>query len=120
MTNYQISDFYCTQCGNKGIPIVRKKGQDREAGHLKNLFCLHCKTTTNHCEIRPYGTYTYDNFIDEFNCGRFLPNGTRIPESELLLCSKGDCLYNRKGKCWNSNGSYAECHHRPKGGNDNS
>ena len=24
--NFNLSDFYCTKCGKKGIPIARKKG----------------------------------------------------------------------------------------------
>ena len=31
------SEFYCCKCGTKGIPIARKKGKAREAGHLKKL-----------------------------------------------------------------------------------
>ena len=27
------SDFYCLKCGKKGIPIARKIGSQREAGH---------------------------------------------------------------------------------------
>ena len=32
-----FDDFYCTSCGKKGIPIVRKAGAGRESGHLKKL-----------------------------------------------------------------------------------
>ncbi len=40
--NMTVSDFYCTKCGRKGIPIARKQGQQREPGHLKKLYCLAC------------------------------------------------------------------------------
>ena len=37
------SEFYCTKCGKKGIPIARKLGSQREAGHLKRLYCPFCR-----------------------------------------------------------------------------
>ena len=106
-----LSDFYCTECGSKGIPIMRKPGQNREAGHLKRLFCLKCKTETNHVEIRPYGTYQYSSFLEEFNLGRFF-EGKRIPVSKLDGCGDRECPYNKHGHCWNSNHSYS-CDKRP-------
>lgn len=100
------SDFYCTECGNKGIPIARLSYHQREPGHLKKLFCLHCQKETNHAEVRPKGQkYTYENFFEEYSLGRFI-NGNRIPVSQLPSCKKTDCLYNKHGRCWNSNNSY--------------
>ena len=32
------SEFYCTKCGKRGFDIPRKRGQEREAGHLKRLW----------------------------------------------------------------------------------
>lgn len=52
--NYTISEFYCTRCGTKGMPLARKMGKQRENGHLKKIYCLHCKMETNHVEIRPF------------------------------------------------------------------
>lgn len=106
------SDFYCTCCGKQGIPIARKIGKQREAGHLKKLFCLNCQKETNHVEIRPFGSYQYEDFKEEYDLGRFI-DGNRIPVADLMSCSKIDCTYNRHGKCWNSNYSY-ECPYRPK------
>ena len=31
--NITLSDFYCTKCGMKGIPVFRTIGQEREPGH---------------------------------------------------------------------------------------
>ena len=107
----EVSDFYCTQCGKKGIPVIRKNGQFREKGHLKKLYCCYCKEETNHVEVRPFGKYTYDNFLEEYNLGRFLENGTRIAAAELMKCSKKDCQYNKNGSCWNSNDSKV-CKHK--------
>ena len=107
------SDFYCTKCGKRGIPIARKAGQQRELGHLKKLFCLYCQEETNHAEVRPFGRYRYENFLEEFELGRYI-NGNKIPIADLMSCSQIDyCKYNKDGKCWNSNYSY-ECPHRPK------
>ena len=75
--NIIISDFYCTCCGNKGIPLSRTIGQEREAGHLKKLFCLYCQAEKNMVEIKPRGKYTLDIFWKEFNQGNFDKDGNR-------------------------------------------
>lgn len=106
------SEFYCTKCGNRGIPIARRAGQRREAGHLKRLFCLHCQKEINHVEIRPFGTYRYEDFKEEFELGRFY-DGLRIPVGDLITCSNSECQYNKSGRCWNSNYSH-DCSYRPK------
>lgn len=72
-----LSEFYCTKCGNKGIPIMRKKGQEREAGHLKKLFCLKCQEETNHVECKPFSHYEYEDFLFEFENGNFTETGVR-------------------------------------------
>ena len=59
------SEFYCTACGKRGIPIARKPGQQREAGHLKKLFCLNCGKEINHAEVRPFGSYSREDFEEE-------------------------------------------------------
>ena len=104
------SEFYCTKCGRRGIPIARKIGKQREAGHLKKLYCPFCREEINHAEIRPFGEYNYEDFKLEFELGRFV-DGNKIPTNELQNCSKNECHYNVNGKCWNSNGSYI-CKHR--------
>jgi hypothetical protein len=106
-----ISDFYCTVCGNRNIPLARSVNQQRESGHLKKLYCLKCRTETNCAEVRPHGSYTKEDFDEEFSLGRFV-NGNRIPVEDLLICSKTDCKYNKNGRCWNSNYSNKECKHR--------
>ena len=71
------SNNYCTKCGNKGIPIARKKGAEREAGHLKKLFCLHCNQERNHVECKPFSHYDYEDFKLEMSYGNFDENGLR-------------------------------------------
>ena len=103
--NITTSDFYCTKCGRKGIPLARKQGQQREPGHLKRLYCLACGEETNHAEVRGIGSaYTKEDFMLEFALGRFV-NGNRIPIAELMICKK-ECPYSINGRCWNSTHSH--------------
>lgn len=105
-----FSDFYCVECGKKGIPIVRNIGAQRESGHLKNLFCIYCGKECNHAEIRPGSNYTYEDFMREFKMGRFV-DGKRIPIADLACCNNNECPYNFSGRCWNANKSF-DCKHR--------
>lgn len=73
-----LSDFYCTCCGNKGIPIFRTAGQEREPGHLKKIFCLHCQKEVNMVEVRPVGKYSLEDFWIEYEYKNFDENGNRI------------------------------------------
>lgn len=78
------NEFYCTQCGRRGIPVVRKVGAERESGHLKKLFCLTCREETNHVECRPWTGYTKNDFLIEFEYGNFTEEGQRkMPYGEL-------------------------------------
>ena len=79
-----MSNFYCVLCGNKGIPIFRRKGHEREAGHLKKLFCLKCGKETNHAECKPWTKYDFEDFRTEFEYGNFNEKGNRVrPYGEL-------------------------------------
>jgi hypothetical protein len=113
MTNFTISKMFCTECGNEGTPIPRKNGQQREPGHLKNLYCIHCKKETNHAEVRPFGAYDEEDFREEFELGRFV-NGERIEIKDLQRCPNSACEYYVEGKCWNANHSF-QCRYREKG-----
>lgn len=73
-----MSDMYCTQCGRKNIPVPRRKGKEREIGHLKKMYCIYCKKKTNMVEIRDFGSgYTLDDFLLEFEYHNFTEEGTR-------------------------------------------
>ena len=78
MCKMVTSDFYCTRCCSRGIPISRKKGQQREPGHLKRLFCLKCGKEVNHVEIKTTGEYTLNHFLTEKEYGNFDEEGNRI------------------------------------------
>lgn len=75
-----LSDFYCTCCGKKGIPIFRA-GRVREPGHLKKLYCINCQKETNFVEVRPFGAYNYQEFYLEWKYGNFDVQGNRINPS---------------------------------------
>lgn len=79
-----LSEFYCTKCGNKGIPIMRRKGAEREAGHLKRIFCLKCQQEWNHAECKPFSHYDHEDFLVEFEHNNFDEKGNRkMPYGEL-------------------------------------
>lgn len=71
------SIFYCVNCGNKGIPIMRSRGDEREAGHLKRLFCLKCQEEWNHVECKPFSHYDHEDFLLEKEYNNFDENGNR-------------------------------------------
>ena len=64
-SNTIMSEFFCTQCGCKGIPVWR-------------LFCLKCNKETNHIEIKPDNSYTYLDFKIEYEYGNFTEEGNRV------------------------------------------
>lgn len=108
--SFTISDFYCTECGKKGLPIARRAGAQRESGHLKKLYCIYCGREVNHAEVRPFGEYNYEDFKMEFELGRFV-DGLKVPISELIECTKEVCEYNVDGRCWNCQKDF-KCIHR--------
>lgn len=90
-----LSDFYCTNCGKKGIPIARRKGAQREPGHLKKLYCLNCGREINHVEVRPFGEYDKEDFYIEFKNHNFDEEGLRlIPYKQLLAEARKRGEYN--------------------------
>ena len=78
MSNITVSNMYCTQCGKKNIPIPRNKGKEREPGHLKQMYCIHCKKKTNMVEVKEFGSgYTVNDFNLEFQLHNFTKDGNR-------------------------------------------
>jgi len=49
---FEGHEFYCTECGKKGIPLPRQKGRAREKGHIKHMWCVNCRKRTAHIECR--------------------------------------------------------------------
>lgn len=54
MAKYETHDFYCLNCGEKSIPIMRKEGRQHGAMHRKKLWCWKCKMEINHIECRSF------------------------------------------------------------------
>ena len=75
--NFTISRMFCCNCGKEGIPITRKFGHYRNAGHLKKLYCIYCGKEWNHVEIRPYSSYNYNDFELEMKYYNFDNEGNR-------------------------------------------
>lgn len=76
--NFIDSDFYCTQCGSKTINVWRRRGQEREAGHLKKLYCFKCNKEQNCVEIKQNNkNYCYQDFLFEFENHNFDEEGNR-------------------------------------------
>lgn len=59
--------FYCIRCGNKGIPLQRKVGYQREKLHRKKLWCPTCNEEINHVECRNY--LDVEEFKENFKNG---------------------------------------------------
>lgn len=85
MARLETHDFYCINCGRKGIPVARKVGKLHGGFHRKKLWCCTCKTEVNHVEIR--NQEEAEIFMEAFN------NGEYKLEAEESLCTV------RAGRC---------------------
>lgn len=47
-----IHDFYCINCGEKGLALPRRDSLKKGKFHRKNIWCPHCKMDTIHIECR--------------------------------------------------------------------
>lgn len=76
--DFMISRMFCCNCGREGVPVTRKSGHYREAGHLKKLYCIYCGKEWNHAEVRPmYSDYNYEDFKLEMEYHNFDEEGNR-------------------------------------------
>lgn len=69
MAKISAHDFYCINCGQKGIPIARKIGKLHGEFHRKKLWCCNCKTEINHIEVR--NQEEAEIFMEAFNNGEY-------------------------------------------------
>lgn len=94
----KLSDFYCTCCGHKGIPIFRVAGKEREPGHLKKLYCLYCEQEKNMVEIKASGKYTLEDFNIEYNYGNFTEDGERkFPYKQFIALVRDGHITEKRG-----------------------
>ena len=52
INSFDTHDFYCINCGEKGIPLTRQRSKQHGQFHRKLMYCWHCKHTVNHIECR--------------------------------------------------------------------
>ena len=64
-----LSEFWCINCGKKGIPIMRDRSGIRGAGHRKALYCVTCRTVVNHVETR--NAEEAQRFREDYDAGRY-------------------------------------------------
>lgn len=69
MTAYESHRFFCTRCGNEGLPVWRSAAAQRGKGHLKKLWCVYCKEEVNHYEC--YNEQDIKKFKRKFIRGDF-------------------------------------------------
>lgn len=69
-SNTEAHRFFCIQCGEEGIPLVRRKNRQRERFHRKVMYCYHCHQDINHIECRDEEDVRI--FKESFNKGVFL------------------------------------------------
>lgn len=69
MPKFENHQFYCTKCGNKGLPVWRNTAAQRGRGHLKKLYCIYCQQEVNHYEC--YTQQDVEKFKRKFENGDF-------------------------------------------------
>ena len=55
-----ISTCICQECGSK-MTVPREHGNLRKKGHIKDMWCPHCKKETKFLEIRDGDWYYNDD-----------------------------------------------------------
>jgi hypothetical protein len=77
--NYETHDFYCIQCGNKTLPVLRSFASKKERFHRKKLWCCTCKCEINCVEITTLAEK--EQFMEEFQDGKYRE------EAEESICA---------------------------------
>lgn len=74
-----VHKFLCVNCSYNALPmfVSRDLKEQREAGHLKKMFCLSCGKEINHAEVTESGPYTVTEFHLEWAEGNFNEKGNR-------------------------------------------
>lgn len=70
INEFSTHDFYCINCGEKGIPLTRRQSNQHKAFHRKLMYCWHCKHTVNHIECR--NQEEKEEFLKNFAAGMYL------------------------------------------------
>ena len=72
------SEFWCINCGKKGIPIMRERSKRRGPGHRKALYCITCKMIINHIETR--NEEEARRFREDFDTGKYAEEAVKSVE----------------------------------------
>lgn len=67
--SYETHDFYCVNCGSKGIPLARKLSHSKGKAHRKQMYCWKCQHTVNHIECST--AEEVEAFLKDFKAGKF-------------------------------------------------
>lgn len=68
-TKATYHDFYCINCGKRGLPLPRKICMQHEKFHRKRMYCPWCKIEVAHVEVRT--PEEAQEFIDLYEEGSF-------------------------------------------------
>ena len=89
--NYETVNFYCINCGSKGIPIARMGNNRKDKGHRKNMYCPTCRHTVNHIECKT--SEEVEKFKEEFKQGVYEHEAQEELEYEAT-CPRLSVIYN--------------------------
>lgn len=67
---YETHDFYCINCGSKGIPLSRPLSKSKGKDHRKLMYCWKCKHIVNHIEC--LNAEEVEQFLADFNAGKYI------------------------------------------------
>lgn len=67
--NMESHNFYCINCGRKGMVLSRNKGFKHKSFHRKKMYCFYCKRDINMVECKD--EYESRKFLDNFKKGLY-------------------------------------------------
>ena len=65
--NILSHDFYCINCGKRGIPLPRQRGHQHSTFHRKKLYCIYCQKEVNMVECK--NEFEVKEFLEDFANG---------------------------------------------------
>lgn len=80
-------DFYCLKCGQRGLPLPRKRSLQHEKFHRKRLYCPWCKVDIAHIEVRTQEEL--NEFTESFLAGDFEEEA----EESIQHCKENPRIY---------------------------
>lgn len=69
MPKYNEHTFWCINCGNQALPLLRPNSRTHEKFHRKKLYCYHCKQDINCIECK--NDLEVQEFKEQFQNGDF-------------------------------------------------